>query len=176
MPEWVLKKINKGRFCPEVRPLSFLYTIFGRKGTPFVYLPLTNGTPFLYLPNKESSCHFHAGFNKLKKCSHRYVCSKYFKWQISLPFHVLRLVKFLPFHIPEAWKRYPFRADPPCIVLYRDYPPSPGIAVSVRGEFSIDTFHCSRWPKQWLFIGWRKINFFMIKITWIIHLCHLMMF
>ena len=25
---------------------SILYTIFDRKGTPFVYLPLTNGTPF----------------------------------------------------------------------------------------------------------------------------------
>ena len=24
------------------------------------------------------------------------------KWQISLPFHILQLVKFLPFHIPEA--------------------------------------------------------------------------
>ena len=38
----VLKKINTGRLRPEVRPLTILYTIFGRKGTPFVYLPLKN--------------------------------------------------------------------------------------------------------------------------------------
>ena len=29
------------------------------------------------------------------------------EWQFSLPFHILQLVKFLPF---EAWKRYPLRA------------------------------------------------------------------
>ena len=34
------------------------------------------------------------------------------KWQISLPFH-----------IPEAWKRYPFRAEPLCIGHYRRYQP-----------------------------------------------------
>ena len=48
------------------------------------------------------------------------------KWQISLPFHILRLVKSLPFHRPEAWKRYPFRAEPPCIGHYREYPPGGG--------------------------------------------------
>ena len=29
-------------------------------------------------------------------------------------------VKSLPFHIPEAWKRYPFRAEPPHIGHYRE--------------------------------------------------------
>ena len=33
---------------PEVHPLTFLYTIFHERGTPFVYLPWTNGTPFTY--------------------------------------------------------------------------------------------------------------------------------
>ena len=33
------------------------------------------------------------------------------KWQISLPFRILQLVKSLPYHIPEAWKRYPFRKE-----------------------------------------------------------------
>ena len=32
-------------------------------------------------------------------------------WQVSPSFH--RLMKSPPFHIPEAWKRYPFRAEPP---------------------------------------------------------------
>ena len=42
------EKFNTGRLRPEVRPLTPLYTIFGRKDTPFVYLPLTNGTSFEY--------------------------------------------------------------------------------------------------------------------------------
>ena len=33
--------------------------------------------------------------------------------EISLPFGIFQLVKSQPFHIPEAWKRYPFRAEPP---------------------------------------------------------------
>ena len=32
----------------------------------------------------------------------------------------------LPFYIPEAWKRYPFRAELPRIGHYREYP-SPGL-------------------------------------------------
>ena len=35
-----------GRLCPEVHPLTSLYTcsIFDRKCTSFVYVPLKNGT------------------------------------------------------------------------------------------------------------------------------------
>ena len=35
----------KGRLRPEVQPLNLSYTIFHKKGTPFVYLLLTNGIP-----------------------------------------------------------------------------------------------------------------------------------
>ena len=28
----------------------------------------------------------------------------------------------VPFHIPEAWKRYPFLAEPPHIRHYKEYP------------------------------------------------------
>ena len=46
---WVFKKVFYGEVHPEeVQPLTLLYTIFNRKGTPFVYLLLTNGTPFSY--------------------------------------------------------------------------------------------------------------------------------
>ena len=34
-----------------------------------------------------------------------------------------QLVKSLPFYIPEAWKRYPFQAEPPRIGHYREFPP-----------------------------------------------------
>ena len=53
--------------------------------------------------------------------------SFYMKDQIFLPFHIqctstcwIRTV-----HIPEAWKRYPFRAAPPCIGHYGRNPPPP---------------------------------------------------
>ena len=38
-----------GRLRPEVQPLTLSCTIFHEKGTPFIYLLLTNGTPFTYL-------------------------------------------------------------------------------------------------------------------------------
>ena len=44
---------------------------------------------------------------------------------ISLPFCILQLVKPLPFDKPEAWKKYPFRAQPPCIGHHREFPPLP---------------------------------------------------
>ena len=40
-----------------------------------------------------------------------------------LPFFILQLVKTLPFYIPPACKRHPFRAEPPRIVHYRECPP-----------------------------------------------------
>ena len=45
------------------------------------------------------------------------------KWQISLPFHILQVAKSLPFCIPEAWRRYPFPAEPPHTGNYREHPP-----------------------------------------------------
>ena len=38
-----------GRLRLEVKPRTLLNTVFDRKGTPFVFLPLSNGTPFTYL-------------------------------------------------------------------------------------------------------------------------------
>ena len=43
------RNVDTGRLRLEVQPLTLLYTIFHKKGTPFVYLLLTNGTPFTYL-------------------------------------------------------------------------------------------------------------------------------
>ena len=48
-------------------------------------------------------------------------------------FPTLQRVKSLPFHITEAWKRYPFGAEPPRIGLHREYPLSPG---PLRGSLS----------------------------------------
>ena len=57
--------------------------------------------------------------------------SKYFnnrlfqilKWQISSPLHILQFVKSLTFYTPEAWKRHPFRAEPPRIANSRENRP-----------------------------------------------------
>ena len=42
----------------------------------------------------------------------------------------LNLVKSLPFYIPEAWKRYPFRAEPSRIGHYREYPPGRPLGIA----------------------------------------------
>ena len=38
--------VYTGRLRPEVQPLNLSYPIFDGKGTPFVYLSLTNSNPF----------------------------------------------------------------------------------------------------------------------------------
>ena len=49
------------------------------------------------------------------------------KWQISLPFH-----------IPEAWKRYPFRAETPRVGPYRaSYGVPPGIIPQISSDMRI---------------------------------------
>ena len=48
-------------------------------------------------------------------------------WALSQTktFYILQQVKFISFHIPEAWKNDPFRAEPPRIGHHREYiPPS----------------------------------------------------
>ena len=47
------------------------------------------------------------------------------QWQFPKSFHMLQLVKSLPFHIPELSKRYPFLAEPSRIVHYMESPPPP---------------------------------------------------
>ena len=87
-------------------PFTGYKPFFYEKSTPSAYLLLTNGASFTYLLLA--------------------------LWTISQtqmadfpvpPFRILQRVKSLPFHIPEAWKRYPFRAEPPRIGYYREYPP-----------------------------------------------------
>lgn len=50
-----------------------------------------------------------------------------------IPFHTLRLVKSLPFHIPEAGKRYPFLAESSRIGHYRECPPPREIKYVAEG-------------------------------------------
>ena len=50
-------------------------------------------------------------------------------------FFILQLVKSLPLYIPAASKRYPFRAEHPCIAHYREYPPHLGRCRITGGVF-----------------------------------------
>ena len=55
-----------------------------------------------------------------------------------------------PFHIPEAWKRYPFRAEPPHIGHYREYlspriVSSPFLKLFVAFFLQKSAFRALRW-------------------------------
>ena len=157
-----------GRGCPL--PLI--------KGTPFVYLLLANGT-LLHIPSLELCVLFNCC-----KCSvfetepelfldlifYSHACFRPFglfcrpKWQIFLPFHLLQLVKSLPFHIPEPYKRYPFRSTPSraSISHYRKYPPLFGLPTRTifKNEVGYDAHHAKNekphvlpqqlWRRGWL--------------------------
>ena len=45
----------------------------------------------------------------------------------DFPTHSYTSTREIPtqFRIPEAWKKYPFQAEPPRIGYYREYPPPP---------------------------------------------------
>ena len=47
-PRGVVNKVLYGEAPIRGPTLSLLYTIFDRKGKPFIYLPLKNDTPFTY--------------------------------------------------------------------------------------------------------------------------------
>ena len=106
-------KFYMGRLGRKVQPLTHLYIILDRKCTPFVDLLLTNGTPFTDLVQNFASLFTAVNVLSLKyeqitkpECFHNFFtainasfspCSPFYwpKWQISLPFHILQLVKSL---------------------------------------------------------------------------------
>ena len=50
-------------------------------------------------------------------------------WFSRKLWHILQRLKSLPFHTPEARKRYPFRAESPCRGHYRGTPPPPRMSI-----------------------------------------------
>ena len=65
------------KFNKEVQTLTLSYTIFVRKGIPFVNLLTDLALRYIYVCSK--------------------YCFKITKWQISLPFHTSQFVNSLPF-------------------------------------------------------------------------------
>ena len=160
----VLKKFYTGRSRPKVQPLSLLYTILDRKGTPFVFVYfLSNSTPFIHVPSKElwSSFDFCKG--------------AVFKIWIN---HKTKTFSSLSW-VPKALKRYPFPAEPLRIGLYKINPglyadqfetstsPPPGKTpgiwpLLVPGEWGI--WPLSRWG---IWTESVKFNFFGRSGCWL---------
>ena len=85
-------------------------------------LTASNALCLFWNKNKSLNQEVFPDFFTSIKCADRFFYRP--KWQISRPFHILKIVKSLPFYIPEAWERYPFQAGPPHIIIghYRVYP------------------------------------------------------
>jgi len=133
-PGGTQKSFIRGGSAPKSNPLSFYIPFFSEKA-PLLYTFYWKKAPLSYtifmnksLKQQIFLSFFHTVHNKLKWNSHK-VClldlfALFNTWmKIFLPFH--KLVKSLPvpFYIPEAWKRYPFRAETPCVGHYREVPP-----------------------------------------------------
>ena len=163
--EWIIQavggaghsaKFYMGRLGLKVQPLTHLYIILDRKGTPFVDFLLTNGTPFTYLVQNFASLFTAVNVLSLKyekitkpECFHNFFttinasvspCSPFYwpKWQISLPFHILQLVKSL------ATGRVPagdacflaclFRANSQGMDSHSNYQKSLNLAVTIHNS------------------------------------------
>ena len=131
----VLKKCLYGEAPPRgptPYPFISLYH-FSQKKYPFRTPSIDKWYPFhipcleLCIPFNCCKCtvfyiginHNNRTFSRLYKAI-KFICKPFWalnrpKWQISLPFYILHLVKSLPSHIPEAWKKDPFRMEPPRI-------------------------------------------------------------
>ena len=59
---------------------------------------------------------------------------------LTLLHTIFQLMKSVPFHIPEAWKRYPFRAEPPRIGNHREY--SPRAAINLLNGWTSVSIAC----------------------------------
>ena len=139
------QEFHTGRLRPEVQLLTLLYTIFGRKRTPFVYLLLTNGAPFtghifptleLSISSNYCKCTFFKVWMNLKlECFLNIFtaikCVCYFFWVFfwtkmtefpALSYTSTSEIRNLSYTSTEAYKRYPFQTEPPCMGHYSEYP------------------------------------------------------
>ena len=121
---WILNKAFFLRGPPPLppplrgpTPYPSIYIIFNRKGTPFVYLSLTNSTPFTYLVWNFAVPSLNCGKCTflINKPQNRKICSTFLQrhkilqqhflvivqnemTKFPVTFHILQVVKFLPFH------------------------------------------------------------------------------
>ena len=113
---WFKLKFSQNREVAPwgTSPFSIIYQ-FWQKGTPFIFLLLTNSTPFTHpvltaanalslSMNKSQYQNIFSTFIQPKNASVSHFGPFYYrpKWRISLTFHIPQLVKSQPFHILEA--------------------------------------------------------------------------
>ena len=125
--------IQRSEYSPcGPTPYPLIYH-FGRKGTFFLpsidkrypfHIRSLERCPFQLLLNVHKSLNqimfpwlFHSHKMGLSAVIGPFTCRN-----DRFPYPYTSTTKSLPFHIPEAWKRYPFRAEPPRIGHYREYP------------------------------------------------------
>ena len=119
---------------PRSNPLHFYIPFLTEKGTHFEYLLLINGTPFTNLNSLERCIPFNCcewlslkheknhKASKFLRLFHSHINPSISLFKSVYRLDILQLMKSQPFHIAEAWKRYLFRAEPPCIGHYTEYP------------------------------------------------------
>ena len=104
---------------PKVQPLPFYIPFFTKK-VPLSYNFCWQMVPLLHTSFRTlhlMHCHLHRDQSKNRMFPRLYKVIKFIcsaLWAISqtqmtdsLPFQILQRVKFLTFHIPEAWKKEP---------------------------------------------------------------------
>ena len=147
------QRFIRGGSSPRSNTLPLYIPFLTEKGPLWVYLPLPNGTPFTYLVRTIVPLLTAVDALSFKYEKEITIAGNLFtffiaiislissfrsfyrrKRHISLSFHILHLVESLPFHTSEAWKRYPFWAEPLRIGHYRDYPPRARRQVNTRRE------------------------------------------
>ena len=116
-------------------PLPF-YMLFGQKRYPFLIPSIDKWHPFhiaslklyiwllwnihflkIWIPVNHKTGMFVDFVSAVK-------CIRYPFWvRFPYPFYIIQLVKTLPFHVPETWKRYPFRLGVPVWAITRSTPP-----------------------------------------------------
>ena len=102
-----------GRLCPKVNPKPFYIQVFMKKEllsyTSYWQMVPLSHTFFRTL-------HLLPLLEPFTDTNDRF-CYPFIYFNKSLT--------SLPFHILEAWKRYPSRAEPSCIGHHGEYPPTP---------------------------------------------------
>ena len=128
-------------YTERLRPLSPLYTIFEKKDTVIAsYTPFRIPRLELCIPFNCCKCtvfqiwidHKTRAFSRLfhhHKMHLLALMASHFTDRNDYPpypfiyFNKRNPYPFMVFHTPEAWNKYPFRAEPPRIGHYREYPP-----------------------------------------------------
>ena len=91
------------------------------------------------------------------------------KCQFFQPFSILQLVKSLPFYIPPAWKRYPFRVEPPRITHYSECVDGRLCARPVVKVLASLYGRVSKWAQSFISVAQRVrwCYFFALKILFV---------